>query len=194
MKNLKFSTAIVLLVLLTGTFQGCKKGENDPFLSFHSRDARLAGDWEMTDVNSETTVTFTSTSNPTPVVNTSTVTYANGEQTMSGSTSKSRFNVDVKIEKNGQITMTLENFDSKGGSLGITEERGYWVWGSTAKRKSTVVITIKDIGGVSLNGVWNVDQLKNKEIIFKKTNYTKGSNSNSTTESTGETTITFKGK
>lgn len=44
MKNLKIGAALVGLTLLA---VGCKKGENDPFLSLKTRKARLCQEWSM---------------------------------------------------------------------------------------------------------------------------------------------------
>jgi hypothetical protein len=45
----------VFLVMLAAlivipAFQSCKKGENDPAISFRSRDARLIGNWKLVKV------------------------------------------------------------------------------------------------------------------------------------------------
>lgn len=194
MKNQKIKTTFILLALFAGVFQGCKKGENDPFISLHTRDARLAGDWDLSGKNSETTTTSVNGGNTS--VTKSTSTYSDGiETTVSvGGTSSTKYNLKLKIEKNGQFTYTLENFNSKGEPSSTNEYKGYWTWGSTAKRKSSIIIDVdgpmKDI----LGGVWNIDQLKNKEIIFKKTDYSKNSSTNFSTEINTEATMTFTGK
>ncbi len=43
-------TFVLLAGIIIGSLvlEGCKKGENDPFLTLSSRRARLAGDWKMT--------------------------------------------------------------------------------------------------------------------------------------------------
>lgn len=46
---MKNTIIILFSILLTGIgFYGCKKGPNDPFLSIHSRKARVAGEWKLT--------------------------------------------------------------------------------------------------------------------------------------------------
>lgn len=46
---MKKTIVILFSVLLTGIgFYGCKKGENDPFISFKSRDKRIMGEWDLT--------------------------------------------------------------------------------------------------------------------------------------------------
>ena len=38
---------LLIMTLALGMLAGCKKGENDPGISFRSRDARIVGEWEM---------------------------------------------------------------------------------------------------------------------------------------------------
>ncbi len=49
---LGYMVAIILLALPI-VFSGCKKGDEDPFLSFRSRKARLCGTWTVSNLNSE---------------------------------------------------------------------------------------------------------------------------------------------
>lgn len=46
MKNNYFKSVIVLIIITT-TFFGCKKGENDPAISLRTRKARVIGEWNM---------------------------------------------------------------------------------------------------------------------------------------------------
>lgn len=45
--SIKITTTIMLLAVLCGPQWACKKGENDPGLSFKSRKSRLAGSWTL---------------------------------------------------------------------------------------------------------------------------------------------------
>lgn len=38
---------VILLLFVSSIFSSCKKGEEDPFLSFRSRDARIVGSWQL---------------------------------------------------------------------------------------------------------------------------------------------------
>jgi len=195
MKKLKISTTIILLAVLAFGFQGCKKGENDPFISFKSRDARLAGDWTLSGSESESI--STTVSGGQTVVNTTTTSYSGGvATTKSGNNpaTTSKYNLKMKIEKNGQITVTMENFDSKGAATGTSEQKGLWTWGSTSKKKSCIHIDIDAPLSAMIGGVWMIDQLKNKEIIFKKVDFKKSSTGSNSTENKDELTMTFTGK
>ncbi len=202
MKNLKFKPALLLLISVAFAFQGCKKGENDPFLSFRSRDARLIGDWDLSGMEDVSITTRTSSGNTTVITTTSS--YSSGTATTTVSPgnnppSISKFNMKLKIEKRGEITFTLENIDiTKGTSVGTNETKGTWTWNSTAKRKSAVVLTFNDqVANAMLGGTWMVDQLKNKEIVFKRVDVVKTTSTVSSTtlnETTTETKLTFSGK
>lgn len=50
MKKLTLST-----LLMGSLFMGCKKGENDPFISLRSRDARLEGEWTLSKMDAKFT-------------------------------------------------------------------------------------------------------------------------------------------
>lgn len=57
MKTKKLLMALVAVVIMAPSFQSCKKGENDPGISFSSRKARVAGEWTVTDMSMENTYT-----------------------------------------------------------------------------------------------------------------------------------------
>ena len=61
-KNLlKFSVTLFIIVI---AFSGCKKGEDDPFISFRSRDSRIIGVWALqSSTYTETNQTVTKRSN-----------------------------------------------------------------------------------------------------------------------------------
>jgi ABC-type phosphate transport system substrate-binding protein len=45
MKKVKFALLVLLAAILV--LPSCKKGENDPFMSLHSRKARVVGEWTL---------------------------------------------------------------------------------------------------------------------------------------------------
>ena len=47
MKKLVSIVTIAVLAISSLTFSGCAKGEEDPFFSIHTRDARLTQAWNM---------------------------------------------------------------------------------------------------------------------------------------------------
>jgi hypothetical protein len=147
-KNILF----IALGLIIGsvTLTGCKKGENDPFLSLKSRDARITANWKLVKVESSNVSTDPS----------GTDTYTD---TYDGTTMNSAYNgttystysysLSVEILKDGTYTST-EVVD------GDTETvNGRWVWMNSAKNKT--MISLDNLGAFEVNG------LKSKELLLK---------------------------
>ena len=123
-------------------FFGCKKGDNDPFLSFSSRKARLAGEWELisgsiteTSSTSTETVSYTETTMSTfDGTNTVTVPYIE----------------TYTFEKDGSYVYTsTEDGDT------YTEE-GAWTFGAKnaeldVKSKETVTLYCQKYSYTSFN-------------------------------------------
>ena len=55
MKFLLQNKVWILLIVGVTLFSGCRKGEEDPFISFQSRKARLSGDWTVDAMNRNVT-------------------------------------------------------------------------------------------------------------------------------------------
>lgn len=175
-KNL--SIAIIFLVGILA-FNGCKKSENDPFISLRSRDARITGTWNLTGFTqtqtqyqpfNQTTLTSTQTFNGSTMVVTS------------GTNSDSyTFSQEMTIEKDGTYSMIVISDGDR------TEEAGYWFWLNGAKDKTYIAI-----GGDS----YRIDQLKNSELILIENSSSKETNSDGdiVSNTTVSTTITFTKK
>lgn len=54
---MSFKKLLSLVLLSTLLLIGCKKGENDPFLSLRTRKSRVVGDWHISSGNSELSAT-----------------------------------------------------------------------------------------------------------------------------------------
>ena len=141
----KVLTVVIALAIVTPLiFTGCKKGENDPFLSLKSRTARLSNTWkctEMTTTNTTTqeyggstyTSTSTSTYSGTSLI-TSTSTSSGGTTTTTGDTTDV-YTLEVTFDKSGTYTQT--EFE-KNESTGYTYEKttvtkGIWYWNGKNK-------------------------------------------------------------
>lgn len=152
MKNqtLKFAALAILVVAFLGS---CKKGENDPFLSLRSRNARITGVWKMTaievtttDVNSGGGTTVTDTYSSIANGSTLTTTSSFGSSTVS-------YTETLEIRKDGTYTKTIVED-------GVTETQdGNWWWLNSNKKKVRIAFD-DDLGS------YYIDQLKNKEIIL----------------------------
>jgi hypothetical protein len=128
MKAIKF---IILAVLAGSMFFGCKKGDNDPFLSFSSRKARLCGEWLLADGS----ITKTSASS------TETVTYTESTQaTFDGTTTTTvPYTESFTFEKDG----TYKYSSNEDGDT--YDETGAWTFGSANKEldvKSKETVTM----------------------------------------------------
>jgi len=196
MKKLNNYAILVLFVLSLTSIVGCsKKGEDDPFLSFKSRDARLAGEWALTSVDASTK--STSVYKGTTTETSSETTYSGKEQTTTrskGDPITTKYTLSLVIEKNGTITYTYEGFNTKDVSTGISTIQGSWNWETTGKRKSAINIDITGPSAFPLMGTWDVSQLKNKEIIFSKSTFVKSSSTDQEKEDVSSTSLIFTGK
>ena len=168
MKNrfLKTAFALVAIIGLT-TISSCKKGENDPFISLKSRKARISGEWKL----SEGTITETSTSGGT--TDTDVTTYTGTTKSYNGNTST--YSETLTIEKDGTFeSVIIED----GVYLTI---RGNWYFSGKSKdielkKKEAIIFSelqyVFTSGTNTYTGLYGdqiilIDQLKNKEIIFK---------------------------
>ncbi|MEW6468732.1 MAG: hypothetical protein AB1458_07395 [Bacteroidota bacterium] len=178
MKRTMRITAIIGLTacLFPVFFTGCKKGEGDPFISFKSRKSRLTGEWMLSSgtmvdksTNGSNTTTITTTYDganltETTVVNSGspmTVSYAHTEKWV--------------FEKDGSYTITVTD------SNVTTTMKGKWDFGQgigkETKKKEQLVLYLESYSsgtysitytGTANTDVYDIYQLKNKEIILKR--------------------------
>lgn len=159
-----FMSAIIVALL----FQSCRKGKEDPFISFRSRSSRLIGEWNLT------SGTVVSSSGET--------TYYNGS-TASNTSSSIPFSIKWTIKKD----RTIELITNSNGYTTI--DSGDWSFGYKSKErdlknKEYIIVRVNKrkyfINGVS-DGVGNYSgnstpnyiieliKLKNNEIIVNWT-------------------------
>lgn len=150
MKNQKIKFAAVAILSLA-LLAACKKGENDPFLSLKSRNARITGTWKLTsqsttqtDVNNGVSDVYRTTYDGTNLTITD-------DQ---GGTNTISYSQSIEIKKDGTYKMTrIED--------GNTQEfQGNWWWLNSKKKK--VRIAFDDDWGS-----FYIDRLKNKELVLK---------------------------
>ena len=180
MKN----TVILLLsaLVIAGSFSGCKKGENDPFLSLRSRKSRLEGNWVIvkeevseTNINGSTTEIMQSVYDGKMKVTTTTTT-AGALSTTVIDTVKYTVNFDIKKDGNYKMIAANEN------KIDIVTTEGTWLFLGKSKlndlknKEAILLTTTKQV--VSSNPVANsvnyenlngltivIDALKNKEMM-----------------------------
>jgi hypothetical protein len=154
MKNL-FRISAVAALTLTVLFS-CKKGENDPFLSLKSRDARITGVWNLTELTQINSNTFSGTTVS------DTYTIMNGVDSDGDS-----YSIKWEILKDGTyISTTILNGEE-------STSTGYWGWVNSKKDKIAI-----EIGGDS----YRIDRLSNKDLhIYEEYSSTSPSSSSNNT-------------
>lgn len=162
---------ILSVILFSGVISvSCKKGEDDPFLSFRSRKARFSGDWTITMLDKRETITQGGTS---VIVETEIEEEGVTEITTSGSFRETRLGrMDIghyQFKKDGDFSYTYQ--------ITIIENwRDTVYWNSPTEyhyRDTTLTETRIFTASGTWNFLGNVDEYKNKERVilnFLKTN------------------------
>ena len=119
MKKVLFSLAAIVL-LSTVFITGCKKGEDDPGISFRSRDARVTGSWTLS--SSEVVRTDNETITTTNDVNTNKSTRVNNNTTATSITGSSK-TVTLKTVNNENSTQTNYNYGSSSFTTTTTDSK-----------------------------------------------------------------------
>lgn len=163
MKKVTSILAIVFTAAMFSTsFIGCKKSENDPFLSLKSRDGRITGTWKMTKLEKTTVNSGSNSGNSTST--TTSEAHDGSVRTSSNSfgTTSRPYTYEITIEKDGTwSSVTVDDGDTDLGE-------GVWYWMNSRKNKTGIFIG---------DSFWNIDQLKNKELIVKDNEYEKSTDS-----------------
>ncbi len=118
----KLTQSVLAILVVASSITACKKGEDDPFLSLRSRDARLIGEWKLTAVSGKTTATGSET-----------VTNTTGTLTTTE-------NLSVDENYNGTVLETKVTY-SIAESPGSTESES-----TSSKTNLTLELTINDDG------------------------------------------------
>jgi len=179
MKKNLLRFAIVLFVSVIA-FSGCKKGDDDPFISLRSRTARLAGDWKLSGM--DYTSTSTSTYSGTSYTTTTKVTYSGTVKTSTSTTSgQSNTTTTVYTE-----TLTIEKDGTFSGTViddgDASTYAGNWMWvkknkSQDLKNKEAVIMTMTNYTGDgdsdtysgksnSPSDMWVIKKLANKELVI----------------------------
>ena len=161
----------------------CKKGANDPFLSLHSRKARVAGDWTLKKADGTST---SGTSTTTSSFDGTTLT-----ETSAGVSTKSTYSLKYKFDKKGTYTSTLiidtDTWDETGtwnftSGIGKDKNKDHIIiktLTSTHKYGSTTTTSTYTGDDAGTFGFY-LDELKNKTMVWKydgSSTYSSGSKS-----------------
>ena len=162
-------------------FNGCKKGDQDPFLSLRSRDSRLIKTWKLTKlegtvINStqwptDSTTTTNYSFNGTTYKTVTTTTGTSGTNTVDYTGSYS-----MEIKEDGSVEVE-ETITAEASSTTITRtSKGSWVWVSGDKKKDHLSISLLSSLVLFRGGLVYVTRLSSKELVLKVSS----SNSNTT--------------
>jgi len=205
---------ILFLSALIGGLAECRKGEDDPLISFRSRKARVAGEWKLTSGS----VTGLSTSHGTNPVTTSytenytesTYSYFSNSGSQSGTHS-----YDIEFKKDGtytstqkmsttitgtvvnNITITTSGVWNFTGRVGDYKEKEQIVLKETSRSEidqtgNQITTTSNTIGGRDFGGEhmmsWTLRELRNKKLVI----YSKIIESDATSFGSSEMEMTFE--
>jgi hypothetical protein len=193
---------ILLGITLTSIgFYGCKKGKGDPFLSLHSRKARVVGEWTVSagkGSSADIKVAGTMTTNQSSTwsydgstLTQTTITTINGGSSSTATTTR-KSTTKYTFVKDG--TFKTEDTDNSTSPATVQTTEGVWNFTGKVgdyKGRSQIFLKITKItsGGTVTNYdgtdapsvLYDIYELKNKEMIFK-TSDKKASGSNSYTD------------
>ncbi len=150
---------------------GCKKGEEDPFLSLKSRTARLAGDWKLVEgtmTETDEDGTYTTTISESQWVTTGPADYSNTQM----------INIDFTFDKNGTYVQTIVSTSDNLSSTSVNE--GAWFWlgknkeEELKKKEAIALVGQKSIegdyqatnDGIDYSDNYIVKRLTNKEMVL----------------------------
>jgi hypothetical protein len=192
----KFHTmmqALMLLLLTAGVLVGCRKGEDDPWLTFRGRKARLVGKWSVTSGMVQRGAEFT-TPEGNQVVGTSTSRYS--ETAVEQTNFYSRVQGDVTWSQTGDFSGKVEIFRDGTYSMSVSEKfkvgdanevnnggtyTGLWTLtggnkGNNVRKREQLMLQqvsytpVTGTGELNTNPVpsalYHLKQLKHKEIVL----------------------------
>jgi len=151
----KFKFALLMIVAVVFILPSCKKGADDPFITFRSRDGRLMRAWKLTNI----TGTYQGDA----------VTYDGSNLSIAGTVTYKNATVQMTFDKEAAFSYTETKTINMSSAQATTESnKGNWAWASASKSRDNIVIPVADFFGKSNNsGIYYVDELKASTLILK---------------------------
>ncbi|MBI5219452.1 MAG: hypothetical protein HY958_11030 [Bacteroidia bacterium] len=163
-KSLLFALAFTAISVTVLT--SCRKGPDDPFISFRSRDARITGEWklakyERSDIDKGSSLsnnrTYTYNFDGTLMTETFSGKYYNGGYRDTTWTKTYSYSHTLTVNKNGTYKSTrIKNGNSD-------ESEGNWFWLDGYKNKIEFMA----------DDEYHLDRLSNKEMIASNSYHSK---------------------
>ena len=178
---------LITFLLFFTTLYSCKKGDNDPFISFRSRKARVSGEWKLTKGSLLTSGGATSI----------TTTFDGANKTENSNTTP--YTQKRTFKKNGDytcITTDNDNLKVEEGSWNFTggvggfknkEQLVTYVYKETITQGSTTS-SFTYTGTMAPTKIYNIDELRNKKMVL----LLDGTQVNSTTSASEKGSLTFE--
>lgn len=163
-KTILFFSAVILSAI---ALDSCKKGADDPFISFRTRNGRLEGKWKLTKIAKTDVQTPSSTAVTTTTTFDGTI-YT--ESISSGGSLSATGTYEMTIDKQGKVSWTSNYTQTApvSGTAEVITGAGHWQWLSDNKRKDNLIIDAS--GSLFGGGLFYLDELKRKEMILKYNN------------------------
>ena len=166
-KNKNIMNKIITLALAVSLLIGCKKSENDPGLSFRSRDKKIVGEWTV--VSYENISEIRNGSNTTKRVEVYDGSKITLNTTINGNPS-TPFNPTttyvgtLALEKNGKCIYVETTTN---GTINSTKTlEGNWMWGDSKRNKT--ILTFTNVNGTLMKySSYIIDELRNDKLVLK---------------------------
>jgi len=184
------------LIVTFVLFNGCRRGEDDPFISFRSRKARVTGKWKMTSI--KRTSTYNST---TEIFTANGSTYTRTELNSNGANSSKTgiYTYEITFKKDGTYTGQI----NEDGNIANIEGKWNFTGGvGDMKDKSQITLyetSYKDrddtytFTGHYFNDTYDLKELRNNKMVWY-TKYTDTSTSSYYSSHSEEEEIVFEAK
>lgn len=209
MRSITLLLSLAILVILGG----CRVGEEDPGLSFKSRDKRITGTWELITGNMVVKNIETNQAPGSTAKSVSEVTnnykiispnaehtwseMVNGTKTQDDITQDIAFKITVTVDEEGTYTNTFTG--EVIGAGGIPQEvqsssTGVWTWIENAKKKMGINFTNTSgaLGSEFVNGEFFLKGLSDKEMILVRDVKTVNTETSSSAIQTSEVIVTIE--
>jgi hypothetical protein len=175
---MKNTWLLILIALILMPISACKKGSDDPAISFRSRNQRLIGKWKIVECNISETEFVMLPGGFSCDTSITTTTFKDNKAIRS-----------ISWRNNPATIIPFEAFANiefkSDGTLNYTEGShltvywvehavsGFWSWQNTAKRKYTIEISAfndKGLGDVFVEGIFKIKQLSYDQITLESSN------------------------
>jgi hypothetical protein len=172
MKKILLAVIVLLSIIV---IPSCKKGEDDPFISLRSRDARITAKWKL--VNYEKT-SSSSTGSTSSFLNGSILTETTFIPSYGSFTDSDTYSKEWEINSDGTFTSTTFRDSS------ISTSKSTWYWLNTTDDKTSIIIEEE--------GIYTIDRLTSKELIVRSESSSTNTNNSQTSTSNNKEVLTFE--